>query len=375
MSDRIHVATRKGLFTIERTAAGWSVARTAFLGDNCSMVLQDARDGTTYLACDHGHFGVKLHRSRDDGETWAECSVPIYPEKPADYEDLIDAMHPQAYAWSLKLIWALAPGAANEPGVVWAGTAPGGLFRSTDGGGSWEMIRSLWDEPKRREWFGGGYDYPGIHSICVDPRNARRIILGVSCGGVWVTEDAGKTWACRADGMRAEYMPPERAHEPYIQDAHCVVQCPAQPEVFWAQHHNGIFRSTDDLKSWKEIQGAVSSFGFPVAVHPREADTAWFVPGVKDECRIPAEGKLVVTRTRDGGKTFDVLREGLPQQHAYDLVFRHALDVDESGDRLVFGSTTGSLWVSENQGDSWQCVSTHLPPIHCTRFVKTPSSS
>ena len=137
------------------------------------------------------------------------------------------------------------------------------------------------------------------------------------------------------------------------------------------QHHNGVFRSTDGSMSWREIENVPpSAFGFAVAVHPEEHDTAWFVPGVSDEHRIPVDGKVVVSRTRDGGESFNVLTKGLPQEHAYDLTFRHALDIDESGDRLAFGSTTGSLWVTEDGGDSWETVSTHLPPVYCVRFVK-----
>jgi photosystem II stability/assembly factor-like uncharacterized protein len=148
------------------------------------------------------------------------------------------------------------------------------------------------------------------------------------------------------------------------------VQCPAHPEHFWVQHHNGIFRSTDGSKSWKEIQNVKpSAFGFAVAVHPSDPETAWFVPAVKDEKRIPVGGRLVVTRTRDGGETFDVLSHGLPQNHAYDLVFRHALDVNETGRRLIFGSTTGAVWVTEDAGDHWQLISAHLPPVHCVRFA------
>ncbi|MFQ5414955.1 MAG: exo-alpha-sialidase, partial [Phycisphaerae bacterium] len=264
-----------------------------------------------------------------------------------------------------------APGGADERGVLWCGTAPGGLFRSADGGASWRLIRSLWDDPGRKNWFGGGLDIPAIHSICVDPRDARRVAVGVSCGGVWVTTDGGETWACRADGMWAAYVPPERKCDPTIQDPHCVVQCAARPDVMWAQHHNGIFRSTDGAASWHDIPSAgPSTFGFPVVVHPQDGDTAWFVPAVSDERRIPVDGRVVVTRTRDGGRTFDVLGSGLPSAHAYDLVFRHALDVDETGDRLAMGSSTGSLWVSEDQGDAWTHVSAHLPPVHCVRFEK-----
>ena len=147
------------------------------------------------------------------------------------------------------------------------------------------------------------------------------------------------------------------------------VQCPAQPDALWVQHHNGIFRTTDGARSWREIKDAQpSAFGFGVAVHPRDPDTAWFAPAQKDERRIPVGGRVVVSRTRDGGATFEVLTKGLPQEHAYDLVFRHGLAVDGTGNRLVFGSTTGSCWISEDQGDHWQCLSTHLPPIHCVKF-------
>jgi hypothetical protein len=146
--------------------------------------------------------------------------------------------------------------------------------------------------------------------------------------------------------------------------------CRARPDTLYAQHHNGIFKSTDGARKWTEVtQAGPSTFGFAVAVHPEQPDTAWFIPAVKDETRIPVGGKLVVTRTRDGCKSFEVLSKGLPQQDAYDLVFRHALDIDGSGNRLAFGSTTGGLWVSDDQGDSWQAVSEHLPPIDCVRFV------
>ena len=150
-----------------------------------------------------------------------------------------------------------------------------------------------------------------------------------------------------------------------------LAQCLAQPDAMWVQHHNGIFRSTDGAETFSEIRDVKPSvFGFPVAAHPSDPDTAWFVPAIKDEKRYPADGRVVVTRTRDGGRTFETLTQGLPQQHAYDLVYRHALDVDGEGTRLAFGSTTGSLWVSDNGGDSWQTISANLPPIHAVRFEK-----
>jgi len=367
MSDELLVATRKGLFSVRPSPGrGWVVQGSSFLGSNVSLVLQDPRDQARYAALNHGHFGVKLHRSDDSGAAWKEIATPAFPrgEPPGVKTPMGETIAP-----AVSLIWALEPGGPDQPGRLWCGTIPGGLFRSDDRGESWELVRSLWDHPGRLEWFGGGADLPGIHSILVDPRDSRRIVLGVSCGGVWVSADDGATWDCRATGMRASYMPPERAMDPGIQDPHRVALCRARPDTMWAQHHNGIFRTDDGGASWREITDVrPSAFGFAVAVHPDSADTAWFVPGVSDEHRLPPEGRVIVTRTRDGGKTFEVLDRGLPREHAYDLTFRHALDIDPSGDRLGFGTTTGSLWVSLDQGDSWQAVSQHLPPVYAVRW-------
>jgi hypothetical protein len=368
MSDTLLVSTRKGLFVVGGGNGRWAIQRTCFLGDNVTLSLADPRDGTWYAALDHGHFGVKLQRSEDRGATWTEIAVPVYPEPPEGHEEK-DWMG-RTIPWKLIRIWALEPGHPAQPGVLWAGTLPGGLFRSTDRGDSWEMARSLWDHPERLRWSGGGADFAGLHSICVDPRNGDRVAVAVSTGGVWLTEDGGATWACRGEGLRAEYMPPEQTHDPVMQDVHRLVQCPGAPEAFWIQHHNGIFRSTDGCATWtelKEVPPAV--FGFGVAVHPRHPDTAWFVPARKDEHRIPVDGAVVVSRTRDGGRSFEVLREGLPQEHAYDLTLRHALAIDATGERLAFGSTTGSLWVSEDGGDAWQTVSEHLPPVYAVGFA------
>jgi hypothetical protein len=369
LSDQILVATRKGLFTVERSNGKWSIARRDFLGDNVSMVLADPRDGRLHAALDHGHFGVKLHRSPGPGEPWEELAAPAYPPKPEGVEEL--DMWGRPLPWSTVRVWALEAGGADEPGVLWCGTLPGGLFRSADGGTNWEIVRPLWDHPLRKEWGGGGADLPGIHSICVDPRDSRCVRIGVSTGGMWITEDGGTSWECRGEGMRAEYMPPERQYDMIAQDVHRLAQCPGAPDWLWVQHHNGIFRSTDGGFNWQEIENVPpSAFGFAVVVHPQDPGTAWFVPAIKDEHRIPVAGELVVTRTVDGGKSFEVLRNGLPQHDAYDIVYRHGLDIDETGERLAFGSTTGGLWVSEDQGELWHCVAKHLPPVYAVRFVR-----
>jgi hypothetical protein len=369
MSNRIHVGTRKGLFTVERGAGGWRVTGTAFLGDPVSMTLADTRDNTLYAALNLGHFGAKVHRSPDRGKTWEEVGIPAFPPDPSEAATRETAE--EAKAASLKQIWSLETGGPDRPGFLWAGTIPGGLFTSTNRGESWDLVSPLWDMPERKQWFGGGAEHPGIHSICVDPRDTRRVLAGVSVGGAWLTPNGGDTWEVRSQGMRADFMPPEKQYDPITQDPHRIVQCPAAPEVLWCQHHNGVFRTVNGGEMWIEVKTvAPSVFGFGVAVHPEDPDTAWFVPAVKDECRIPVDGKMVAARTRDGGKTFTVLREGLPQEHAYDLVYRHALDIDATGKRLAMGSTTGGLWISEDQGDRWREVSVHLPPVYSVRFEK-----
>jgi len=370
MTDRILVASRKGLFTIRRgREQRWAVQRADFLGDHISLCLHDPRSGALYAAFQHGHFGVKLHRSTDGGKTWHEGAKPVYPEKPADVVDNCP-MRGTPIPWNVERIWELTAGTERNKGLLWLGTIPGGLFRSRDGGDSWELVRSLWDMPERKRWIGGGADLPGLHSICVDPRDDDHVFVGVSCGGVWETTDGAATWTVRTRGMVARYMPPELQGDEVVQDDHRLVMCPAHPEALWVQHHNGIFRSTNGAQTWKEITTAQpSAFGFPVVVHPRDPDTAWFVPAQKDEQRIPIDGRVVVNRTRDGGQSFEQLRKGLPQLHAYDLTYRHGLDIDASGDCLAFGTTTGSLYVSNNGGDLWQCVAEHLPPIDCVRFA------
>ena len=357
--DRLYTATRKGLIEIDRSGTGrWRPGRCHFEAEPVSLALLDPRDGMLLAALRHGHFGVKLHRSTDGGTTWTELAPPVYP--------IEDGEGGEGGA-SLDMIWALADGGADRPGRLWAGTLPGGLFRSDDHGDSWQLVESLWRVPERAQWFGGGFDHPGIHSVLVDPRASDRLTVAISCGGVWKSDDAGESWRLVGSGLRAEYMPEGQDGTLAVQDPHLVAACRSQPDMLWCQHHNGIFRSTDGGEHWQELTSIEPRFGFAVAVHPDDPETAFFVPAVKDEHRVPRDQRLVVHRTRDGGQSFEVLSKGLPEI-SFDLVFRHALAIDASGDWLAMGSTTGNLWVSEDAGETWQLVSAHLPPIHQVFF-------
>lgn len=353
--DRAWVATRKGLFELRRRAGAWQIENLSFVADPVTMLLPPDACGHMLAGLNLGHFGAKLQASNDAGKTWKEVSAPSFPPQPADAE---------GPAWKLDHVFSLE----RSGDAIWCGTVPGGLFVSRDKGETWTLDEALWNDPRRLQWMGGGNPAPALHSICPHPLNADELLVGVSCGGAWRTTDGGQSWALRARGMRADFMPPELAGDENSQDPHLIARCRDAPDVLWCQHHCGIFRSRDNGATWEELKARPSSFGFAVAAHPGDPQTAWFVPAVKDERRIPVDGALCVTRTRDGGRSFDVLREGLPQQHCYDLIFRHGLAVDDEGSQLMMGSTTGGLWASGDAGDSWQCVSAHLPPVYAVKF-------
>ncbi len=347
--ERLLVATHKGLFTVERSSGKWDVVEVSFEGGDVSSVLADARDGSLYAAIHDRQTGHHLHRSDDAGRSFQEVAVPRYP------------------AGELALVWALECGGPERPQRLWAGTIPGGLFRSDDRGESWTLMQALWDRGERRQWLAAGMSGPGIHSIAVDPRDADQLLIAISAGGVWRTRDAGASFAPVGAGLAAN-----DAEAPGVDvlDVHRLALCRANPDVVWLQHRAGIFRSEDGAETFQRVPGAAPSvYGFTVAAHPHDPMTAWFVPTVSNERRMPVNRRLCVMQTRDGGRSFEPKSRGLPERFAYDLVYRHALDVDNSGTLLALGSTTGNLWLSEDGGESFLCVTHHLPPITAVRFA------
>jgi photosystem II stability/assembly factor-like uncharacterized protein len=387
MSDRILVGTRKGTFVVDRGQGRWTPKLAGHAGQGVNYVARDPHTGTLWAALGHGHWGAKLSRSTDEGKTWADASQIKYPEGArylAPPEPTEDPNAPPKKATikdaTLLKLWKIAFG---PKGRVYVGTIPGGLFVSEDGGESFSLNLPLWNHESRggdlfhgegtgqTHWFGTpaseGEFAPGIHSIVVDPRNPDHIFVAVSTAGVLETRDGGKTWQGRNKGLLMDYMPNPAAD--WGHDPHYVDLSPAQPDHVWQQNHCGVFYSSDGAATWKKVSRAEQGvhFGFPIAVDPKKGATAWVVPGKADQERMTIGGGLFVARTEDGGESWQQLREGLPQENAYDVVYRHALG--NSGDRLAFGSTTGNLYVSENRGDSWRTVANNLPPIYSVRFA------
>ena len=356
MTQRAWVATRKGLFEMNRSGDAWTIGRVSFLGEPVTTVLPPRASAPMLAALNLGHFGVKLHASDDAGVTWREVATPAYPPQPDGVP---------GPAWKLVQIWSLQA----QGDTVWAGTLPGGLFRSRDAGESWQLVESLWMRPERTEWFGGGYDVPGIHSICPHPARSGELLVGVSCGGAWVTPDGGETWSLRAKGMRADFMPPEKRRErehpgPALDRAMRGVA--RRVVVPASQRHLAFGRQRGVMAGGHQRPGVELRLRGGRASD--DADTAWFAPAEADACRVPKDGALVVNRTRDAGRSFETLRAGLPQSNCYDLAYRHGLVAADDGRTLLMGTTTGGLWASADGGDRWSTVSTNLPPIYAVRF-------
>jgi hypothetical protein len=348
--------------TFARSSGGWKLASEAHAGARLSYALADSRSGYLYAAFDHGHWGTKLKRSQDGGQTWGEIAVPAYPEG-----EVIKPGKPAV----LLYIWCLVAGPADQPGRLYAGTVPGGLFVSDDHGDSWQLVRSLWDHPTRQEqWFGGGMNEPGIHSVLLDPRNPSDVLAGISCAGVFagsMAGDAAAPWIARNKGLKADFLPNPDAEIGH--DVHLLVQCPSRPDTLWQQNHCGIFKSTDCGASWQPLShiGAKPHFGFTIVVAADDGDTAWVVPAESDEVRMAVGRRMCVCRTSDGGKSWESFSRGLPQEHCYDFAFRHGLA--NRGDLLVLGTAGGGLYASDDRGETWQTIAAHLPPIYSVQIV------
>lgn len=366
------VATRKGAWLYHGDAARrtWRVDGPHFLGHTISHLVLDPRDGRTLLAAAKtGHLGPTVFRSSNLGRTWKEAArPPAFPKAP-DGEKGRAVDH---------TFW-LTPGHASEPGAWYAGTSPQGIFRSDDGGATWSPLPGLNDDPQYRSWMGtvqdGTPDGPKLHSIIVDPRDPAHLYLGMSGGGVHELVDAGRSWAPLAQGL--EVVEGFDAANLAFHDPHCIRLCPSNPDRLYQQNRCGIYRLDRPSNEWvrigKKMPKRVGDIGFPMVVHPRDADTAWVFPmdGTMVWPRTSPDGIPGAFVSRNGGKTWRRLGSGLPERQAWWTVKRQAMTADAHDPvGLYFGTTSGELWMSRDEGDRWACMARHLPEIYAVEVAE-----
>lgn len=362
MEAEVLVGTRKGLFVLRGNRDGpLEISSRHFSEVPVDYACFDARTGTYLAGVTHwpeqfaafspgGFVGPHLWFTDDlDGE-WHDAEGPRFTEG-------TDA--------GVEKIWSVQPGEAE--GEVWAGVAPAALFRSTDGGRSWELNRALWDEPTRTRWEAGAGGLC-LHSICPYPGSPAKLTVGISAAGVWHTEDGGESWERRIRGLPR--WPEDAADEEQIQCVHNVHRSPVQPDTLYLQFHNGVFRSDDGAKSWRSIaEGLPSDFGLPMAIDTNNPDRAFVIPLVSEIDRVTVDGRVRVYETTDRGSTWRVLQNGLPSKGAYLTLLRQAFCTDGQDPLgMFFGATSGDLFGSADGGRSWYEAARHLPPVHSVRM-------
>jgi hypothetical protein len=360
------VATRKGAFMLHADAARdrFQLEGPHFLGHVIHHIVLDPRDRRTMLmASSTGHLGPTVLRSTDFGANWQEAEHPPQFPKAAEGKRKRAVDH---------VFW-LTPGHADEPGVWYVGTSPQGLFRSEDSGGHWESVGGLNDHPMLDTWTGGEQDGtpdgPKLHSILIDPRNRRRMYVGMSSGGVFVTDDQGEQWRPLNRGSLAEFRPDP--YPEYGQDPHRVALHPLRPDRLYQQNHCGIYRMDLPEEKWirigERMPAEIGDIGLPLAIHPHDPDTAWVFPmdGSTVWPRVSPGGRPAVYATRDAGESWQRLDAGLPREQAWFTLKRQAFCADElTPVGLYFGTTSGELWASGDEGAHWRCIANHLPEIY-----------
>ena len=349
------VGTRKGAFIFEsdRTRKHWKLSGPHFAGWGVNHLALDQRQGSPgrlFAALYHDVYGANIHRSNDLGQTWKMADGPAFPKEDGR---------------TVKRVWRVEPGHAARPGEMWAGVDPGALFKSEDGGTTWAPVDGLNNHPTRENWSPGAGGLM-VHCILPHPADPNRMHVAISAAGVFRTEDGGQTWAAKNKGTKACFMPEGQQWPEVGQCCHHLVRSPAHPDLFFQQNHCGVYRSDDAGDAWTDIgEGLPARFGFPIAVHPREAQTIYVLPEVSDEYRYAPEGALAVYRSRDGGRKWERLARGLPDKGAYLNVLREGMATDSCDPCGVYlGTSTGQVFHSRDEGGKWELLADFLPPVY-----------
>lgn len=356
MSVVVAIGTRKGLWLAHsEDRITWSIEGPHFLALEVAAVAFDTRRTPARLlvGVHSEHWGPTVTWSDDLGATWQETehgAIQFPPDTDA----------------ALARVWQIQPDTADRPDVVWAGAEPTSLWRSEDGGRSFDLVRGLWEHPHRPDW-APGFGGAAVHTVIPDPRS-ERVLVAMSTGGVYVSEDGDTGWEPRNRGISARFFPdpfPE-----YGQCVHKVVQDAGSPDRLYAQNHHGVYRSDDAGVQWVSIaDGLPSDFGFIALASPHTPGTAWVMPLVADAQRVPPDGRMRVHRTRDAGQTWTELGAGLPDS-SWTVVLRDAACVDDELSTGVYlGTRDGTVYASTDEGETYTAIASHLPDVLSLRVA------
>ncbi len=364
------IGTRKGAFVLssDDKRSTWTLSDPLFLGHIVYHIAANPKHRKKLvMAAKTGHLGPTVYHSSDCGATWTEASKPpAFPKAPEGEKGRV-----------VESVFWLTAGHESEPNTWYAGTAPAGLFISRDDGNTWEPVSGFNEHPDYAKWTAIGPTPGGqmVHSINIHPQNKKHMYLGISVGGVFETEDEGKTWSPLNKGVASDFMPDPTVE--YGHDPHCVVMHPAKPNRLYQQNHCGIYRLDRPSIEWQRIGNnmpkEIGDIGFPIVLHPYDPDKAWVFPmdGTTVWPRTSPDGKPAVYVTVDGGTSWHRQDKGLPREKAYFTVKRQAMTAD-SCERLglYFGTSQGEVWGSIDEGQSWKCLISYLPEIYCLSILE-----
>jgi photosystem II stability/assembly factor-like uncharacterized protein len=357
------IGTRKGMWIARsEDRVAWTLGGPDdVMGEVHAVGFDVRRDAgpRLFMSSRHWHIGPQVQHSDDLGRSWQAAPTG-------------GVAFPEDTGAALEAVWSIVPSAA-EPGVVWAGTEPSALFRSTDGGATFDLVRGLWDHPHRPEWQPGGGGQ-AIHTLLPHPTDPLRMHVAMSTGGVYRTDDGGDSWEPANKGIKAEFMPDEISFPEFGQCVHKVARSPNQHDVLYAQNHGGVYRSDDAGGSWTSIaEGLPAEFGFPIVSHPSIDGTVWVFPLESSYRRFPPTRACRVWRSKDCGETWIEQGNGLPDEAFFAGVMRDAMCVDDGDPAGVYiGSRDGSVYASPDEGESWVPVAQHLPDVLCVRAAVLP---
>jgi photosystem II stability/assembly factor-like uncharacterized protein len=358
---RVLVGTRKGAFalTSDEKRERWDVSGPDFAGWEIYHLKASPVDpDRLYASQSTGWFGQLIQRSNDGGKTWEPMGNQFeYDGDPGTHQWYDGTPHP----WEFARVWHLEP-SPTDPDSVYAGVEDAALFRSNDGGQTWQELSGLRHQGSGPSWAPGAGGLC-LHTIVFDPSDPERIFVAISAAGVFRTNDAGKTWEPANRGLRSQGLPDQDAEVGHC--VHRIAMHPSRPGVLFMQKHWDVMRSDDAGDSWHEISGNLpTDFGFPIEVHAHEPDTVYVVPIKSDSEHYPPDGRLRVYRSRTGGNEWEALTNGLPQRDCYVNVLRDAMAVDSLDScGVYFGTTGGQVYASTNAGDNWAPIVRDLPAV------------